>query len=582
MGDLRSGQTGSDRFRTGLASILLRTARVLSCVALIASTMAFLAPYSQAAEATKVSLTFDNGNRSQYTLGYLQALQPHGATATFFVKSGTISEDSGFMTWAQLGMLAGAGNDIGGKSVNATNLTTDPDPTAQVCNDRQTLVQNGLTPVAFAYPSGAQDATVQDIVQRCGYGSARTAGGLSPTGPRYAETLPLANSLATRAWAPQGQVALADMRSLVNGAAANGGGWSQIVIQSVCSQTFHPAHYNTCTSKPGWIELDDLNAFLDWIQNSGQDGGAPGDTILDTVRDVTTSPLPSSDPPPSAGYFTTTAVVGTWDTLPSDMSCASQVHRSTWEPRPTNFVQNHTMPDASAVHVSFAARPRSVSYDPRWNSWLLPRVDGQFTGTTDEIIQWAACKWGLPDNVLRAVANQESTWFQYLHNAADNRCVVLYGCGDLFPAVSSDRTLYCNGIAAYGYDYQQQFGAGLCPKTFSIVGVMSWDAPAWEAPAPPYPGNQNGTFPFNRDSTAFALDYYGSYLRGCYNGWISWLPSTGDLWGCVGSWYSGAWLDSGARNYIAGVQEAEANTIWLTPGFYAEQNQHCPAGWTCG
>ena len=33
-----------------------------------------------------------------------------------------------------------------------------------------------------------------------------------------------------------------------------------------------------------------------------------------------------------------------------------------------------------------------------------PRITGNFTGTTDEIIQWAACKWGWSDNVVRAQA----------------------------------------------------------------------------------------------------------------------------------------------------------------------------------
>ena len=59
------------------------------------------------------------------------------------------------MSWAQVSDLAAGGNDIGGKTVNATNLTTDPDPTAQVCDDRTALRQHGLDPVAFAYPGGA-------------------------------------------------------------------------------------------------------------------------------------------------------------------------------------------------------------------------------------------------------------------------------------------------------------------------------------------------------------------------------------------------------------------------------------------
>ena len=231
---------------------------------------------------TKVSLTFDNGTISQYTLGYQQALQPHGAHATFFVNSGNVSVSSNIMTWAQLGTLAGAGNDIGGKTVNATNLTTDPNPTAQVCNDRAALLQHSLTPVAFAYPGGAYNATLEGIVNSCGYGNARTAGSLSPAGPTYAETLPPKDWLATRAYAATGQVTLANMEALVSGAAAHGGGWSQIVIGKVCSQAQDPANYNTCTTSAGWIELADLNSFLAWMGNAGQSGSTAG-AALSTV-----------------------------------------------------------------------------------------------------------------------------------------------------------------------------------------------------------------------------------------------------------------------------------------------------------
>ncbi|HKC27014.1 MAG TPA: chitobiase/beta-hexosaminidase C-terminal domain-containing protein, partial [Jatrophihabitans sp.] len=235
---------------------------------------------------SKVSLTFDNGSVSQYTLGYQQALQPHGAPATFFVNSGTISNSANTMTWAQLNTLATAGADIGGKTVNATNLTTDPNPTNQVCNDRAALVQHGLHPVAFAYPGGAFNASIEGIVKSCGYGSGRSAGSLSPTGPTYAETLPPKDWYATRAYAPTGQVTLANMKSLVTGAASHGGGWSQIVLGRVCSQAQDPNNYTACTASGGWIELADLNAFLDWMGSAGQSGGAPAGAALSTVRDA--------------------------------------------------------------------------------------------------------------------------------------------------------------------------------------------------------------------------------------------------------------------------------------------------------
>src|SRR6185436_7981099 len=46
-----------------------------------------------------------------------------------------------------------------------------------------------------------------------------------------------------------------------------------------------------------------------------------------------------------------------------------------------------------------------------------------------------------------------------------------------------------------------------------------------------------------------------------------WLPpaSRGDLWGCVGLWYSGAW-DSGNARYIAEVKRAVRTAPWRAWG----------------
>jgi hypothetical protein len=278
----------------------------------------------------------------------------------------------------------------------------------------------------------------------------------------------------------------------------------------------------------------------------------------------------SARPPRPRGYFRLKPR-GAWSSLPSGARCADRVHRSTWEPRPQNATPNATVPDRREVAASFEARPRRTgdgTYARRWDRWLLRRVDGGFTGTTDEIFQWAACKWGLRDNLLRGIAVRESTWFQY-ETYPSGRCVIDYGCGDMFSSSSPASRVYCHGLATTGaYDYEADFGRGICPETFSIVGVMSWDDPAWEAPAPAYPDDQNGTFPFSRDSTAFAVDYLGSYLRGCFEGWVTWLdPRGGDLWGCVGSWYSGDWHSADADRYIRRVKNEMSNHTWLERSF---------------
>jgi hypothetical protein len=289
------------------------------------------------------------------------------------------------------------------------------------------------------------------------------------------------------------------------------------------------------------------------------------------ISDGDEGPAPGHRPPPEAGYFQLVPA-GSWAKLPDDPTCEARVHRSTWEPRPDNSAPNRTVPDQDAVRAALASRPRSgeaEGYDPRFDSWLLARVTGRHTGTTDENIQWAACKWGLPDNLLRAIAVRESTWYQGEQYPA-GRCVPTLGCGDMVEDADAATRVYCRGISRFGHDYQADQGVGVCPKTFSITGVMAWQDPRWGV----MDGNQNGTFPFSRDSTAFALDYLGSFLRGCYEGWVPWLATTGDgsyaagdLDGCVGAWYAGAWRSPPALEYLGLVEQAEEAHTWLSAEF---------------
>jgi len=262
-------------------------------IVLAASGVVFAAPAAVATTSTVVSLAFDNNTLSQYTLGYQQALQPHGVNATFYASSGSVSNSSStkYMSWSQLSALAAGGNEIGGKTVDGTSLTTlsTSQQISEICNDRQNFLSHGLKPFTFAYPGGAFNAAIESEVQNCGYANARTAGSLSPAGPTYAETVPPKTWLALRAYAPTGQISLANLESLVSGAASHGGGWVPIVIGKVCSQTADPSNYSTCTASSGWIDLGDLNTFLTWVQNAGQSGGAPVGAVFKTMGATATS-----------------------------------------------------------------------------------------------------------------------------------------------------------------------------------------------------------------------------------------------------------------------------------------------------
>jgi hypothetical protein len=104
----------------------------------------------------------------------------------------------------------------------------------------------------------------------------------------YAETIPPQNPYAVRAvynsTAPAA-LTLSYLENSVTAAAQNGGGWVPLVFHKICSQTYDSANYSSCISDAASpTELDTFNAFLTWLQNAGQSGGAPAGTVVKTVR----------------------------------------------------------------------------------------------------------------------------------------------------------------------------------------------------------------------------------------------------------------------------------------------------------
>jgi len=208
--------------------------------------------------------------------------------------------------------------------------------------------------------------------------------------------------------------------------------------------------------------------------------------------------------------------------LPSDAECAARVRRSSFEPRPQNFLANN--------NNVYAQGARLIGNDLYGYE---DRVTGNFTGTTDEILQWGACKWGIDENIVRAQAVQESSWDQA-------------ALGD------------CRG--------------GTVPDTHGCQSVGILQVKGANIP-PTHPG----TWPYAYESTAFNVDYTYAVWRSCYEGKETWLGSgyrAGDEWGCVGRWFSGNWYGAAgggatgtSQGYISSVQRIMANEVWLDPGF---------------
>lgn len=246
-----------------------------AAVALAAATAGALTvagPAHAADSPVVVSLTFDDALYSQYRA--LPTLNAHGDHATFFLNSGQIDKyggGGGTMSWANARELAAAGNEIGGHTIDHVDISSSTLTYAQkkhqVCDDRARITAQGLLPVTFAYPNGGMDATAKSIVQKCGYKSARSAGGIEPSGPSYADSFaaPYDGVYAIRTLDGQndGPITLDWLEQAVNGAAANGGGWVPMLFHHVCYKA--DADYTDCMGRYRSIDADVMNDFLTWM-----------------------------------------------------------------------------------------------------------------------------------------------------------------------------------------------------------------------------------------------------------------------------------------------------------------------------
>lgn len=254
------------------------------------------APLAAARGATVVSLTFDDGAATQ--LIARDQLAAHGMRGTFFINSGKVGSDPYYdMTWTDVASVAAAGDEIGGHTLDHKDLTSlkAGEQRSQVCDDRSNLQGHGFDPVSFAYPYGAFNAAVEEIVAECGYASARTVGGLSHSGCGDcvdAESIPPLRAFAVRsnpaADPGGGPMSVSELQGYVTQAESAGGGWVPLTFHDICSPC--PAAATDDSISPAH-----LAQFLDWLA-----ARAPGGTVVKTVRSVMGFPDPEPPAPVNA------------------------------------------------------------------------------------------------------------------------------------------------------------------------------------------------------------------------------------------------------------------------------------------
>lgn len=240
---------------------------------------------------------------------------------------------------------------------------------------------------------------------------------------------------------------------------------------------------------------------------------------------------------------------------------------------------NQTKPNAAQLAYYSSDGYRSSEMDPPY-TWMK-MVDGQYTGTTEMIIRWAACKWGMDEDMIRAQAMSEhSSFVQW--NAAGDRRQSINQC-------QAGNNQGHNSTNLWGYLVDNA-----CNQSWSIwqnkVVYRSPNIGAWT------------TWPAMNESTAFAVDYRYGFQRSCMNGDRSafftdkgtgreyltdvgnakknphgesphrfWNPVTGAYatnlefveFACLGAHYSGSWLDPNALSYLNKLLTHWKNKDWL-------------------
>ncbi len=294
-------------------------------------------------------------------------------------------------------------------------------------------------------------------------------------------------------------------------------------------------------------------AYVSIVVNNPTATSTPAPSSTPTPGPPTPSPTPTPAPPL---HFSTMSAAAA---LPTGTQCAGMIP-ATAETAPANTPFNQTLP-TSAQLSAYAANGYTSTYQDDYTQYK--RVDGQYSGSTDMIMRWAACKFGIDEDIVRAQGWIESGWQQ--GSAGDKRTTQSQCVQGSFTALWNTSITEPDGSTVSC--------ANCCYQSWSL-----WQTKIFY---------EWMTWPEIMQSTAFAADYRYADQRACMDGAYTTYyasaaqqpntygvdianykasPTTTNtnqvLWGCIGMHFSGGWYDSGAQTYIGEVQNAMVLAPW--------------------
>ena len=209
---------------------------------------------------------------------------------------------------------------------------------------------------------------------------------------------------------------------------------------------------------------------------------------------------------------------------------------------------NDYIPTTSELRQFRSARTSSGQPVLQFNPYFR-HVDGRDRlrdPSTDDLIQWSAHKWGIPENWLRAEYVQESYWNEF---ALGDEHTVPQSWYDLYPLQAR---------VPHGLDVYRSLG----------ITQVQWAPDGSLGP---------GSDPLRWESTAFNLDYQAAMVRFYYDNPGGARSAWGDAtyapcqpWRSIGGWFRPyPWGNADQASYIRNVRRDLADRKWSSASFEA-------------
>ncbi len=299
----------------------------------------------------------------------------------------------------------------------------------------------------------------------------------------------------------------------------------------------------------------------------------------------TPTPVPSATPSPVAHY----SLSGPGISLPSESACAASVSANS---APENAPWNANDGTGYNSNAGIASTP-SYFYANAGSQLGYPnadfaQVDGQYAGTTDDIMRVYSCKWGEDEDWMRAQSWIETGWHQ--------DCAAMHGgsgCNENGDYNHPDGICYglVAGLSDSGFAVTNGGGQYVFGNFFGLGAYASWGIIQSKSACAEYYAQ-----PMLALSTSWGEDYEGAKFRSCMNGnansrfrssaYLSDVSNAKNnpngkysggepaylgsgetnlqhlALGCVITHYSGGWFDSSAASYATAFVNALNTHPW--------------------